>query len=370
MSSREIRAAIRQAKAEAAQEISSLRDALSDAQRDSATANAAYENCAKDRERYCTQRDNVLADFAERDKECKVVKKKLKRSQADLSKCMGERNAYMDAMSEAQSQKLKWQDCHKKSERELAKTHRHLTKRTEVCAALKKELAAARTSYTEEFATYQGHMQKELTKALANDNATEMKKELAAANRQTKKAKAAYENCAKDRERYRTERDDAQKKLEDARAVKKQAKARLTKLQTTAKALQADIVRKDEAMASLKKGHDVLKKENRQLAAQVRKRKRDDDSMTPQRLLETALKKMKQTHTDWYTNVPREFDDPMYILKWKQYGMKWRKERGSGRMQYSAALKDAAGHPPLWNNVAEAKRAVAKMEQRAASSKN
>ena len=339
MSSREFRAAIRQAKAEAAQEAEKVRRDFFklQAEHDKARAAAAEEISA-------------------RTEECAALKKELADAAVEirLRKEYGSTRYFSFKNAEA--------------ERDAA--HVELAERTKERDAARAELAAARTSYTEEFATYQGHMQKELTKALANDNATDMKKELAAANRQTKKAKAAYENCAKDRERYRTERDDAQKKLEDARAVKKQAKARLTKLQTTAKALQADIVRKDNAMANLKKDYDVLKKENRQLAAQVRKRKRDDDSMTPQRLLETALKKMKQTHTDWYTNVPREFDDPMYILKWKQYGMKWRKERGSGRMQYSAALKDAAGHPPLWNNVAEAKRAVAKMEQRAASSKN
>ena len=346
MSSREFRAAIRQAKAEAAQEAEKVRRDFFklQAEHDKARAAAAEEISALHTELQAKERERG-GFFTERVRlfgEIKTVKK--------------ERDA---ARAEEHEQRL-WR----------VDLQGEVDTRVKERDAARAELAAARASYTEEFATYQGHMQKELAKALENDNAADMKKELAAANRQTKKANAAYENCAKDRERYRTERDDAQKKLEDARAVKKQAKARLTKLQTTAKALQADIVRKDEAMASLKKGHDVLKKENRQLAAQVRKRKRDDDSMTPQRLLETALKKMKQTHTDWYTNVPREFDDPMYILKWKQYGMKWRKERGSGRMQYSAALKDAAGHPPLWNNVAEAKRAVAKMEQRAASSKN
>jgi len=340
MSSREFRAAIRQAKAEAAQEAEKVR---------------------RDFFKLQAEHDKARAAAAEEISALKVEREALKTL----------RSGHEDCLFRATESQIGAERAKRKAacvERDAA--HVELAERIKERDAARAELAAARASSTEEFATYQDHMQKELAKALENDNATDMKKELAAANRQTKKAKAAYENCAKDRERYRTERDDAQKKLEDARAVKKQAKARLTKLQTTAKALQADIVRKDNAMANLKKDYDVLKKENRQLAAQVRKRKRDDDSMTPQRLLETALKKMKQTHTDWYTNVPREFDDPMYILKWKQYGMKWRKERGSGRMQYSAALKDAAGHPPLWNSVAEAKRAVAKMEQRAASSKN
>lgn len=255
MSSREIRAAIRQAKAEAAQEISSLREALSDLQAELTL------RCA----RYCTQRDNVLADLTERTKE-----------------------------------------------RDTAQS----------------ELATA---------------------------------------------KAAYENCAKDRARYRTERDDAQAELKESRAVKQAAKLAKDRAKTNMAIMKANHTK---ALTELKKrmstdhakAIDTLKKENRQLTAQIRKRKRDEDSRSTEQLLEAALKKLRQNYSEWRTNIPREFSDPMWCIKWKQYGIQWRQERGTGNVQYVVRRLTKQGKPLMCASAHDVKREVARAEQRARDS--